>query len=142
MDGEGKLDENTDKMERFMNYLGRNLDRYGEDNLVLGWFGGENLVQYVRKFGKGLKGKNLMHGVMRMGLQLKDREINQVDTADEILRERERKDDRMGNERESKRGRWADDMSDNEGEIENNWGQGNFNRGQGNFNRGQNRRIN
>ena len=137
LDGAGKRDENTDKMQRFLEFLGRNLDTYGENSYQLGWFGGENLVQYVRKFGKGLKGKNLMAGAMKMRLELKDREINKVETADEILRERERKDERA-DEHQNKRGRWADDMSDDdEREIQNNWGQGNSNQGRENFFRGQ-----
>ena len=140
LDGEGRLDEKGDKMKKFLEYLGRNLDTYGENNLQLGWFGGENLVQYVRKFGKGLKGKNLMSGAMKMKLELADREINQVDTADEILRERERKDDRADHEFQNKRGRWDPEVSDEEflpREMQNPWRQANFNQGQTNFNQGQ-----
>ena len=119
------IDIKTDKMKRFLEFLGRNLDTYGENSYQLGWFGGENLVQYVRKFGKGLKGKNLMAGAMKMRMELKDREINQVETADEILRERERKDERA-DEHQNKRGRWADEMSDDEREVQNNWGREDF----------------
>ena len=36
-----------------------------------------------------------MLGAMKMGLKLKDREIDQMDAAEEILLERERKDERM-----------------------------------------------
>ena len=49
---------------------------------------------------------------MKMGLKLKDREIDQVDTADEILLERDWKDERMDNGWESGREQWADEMSD------------------------------
>ena len=53
---------------------------------------------------------------MKMGLKLKDREIDQVDTADEILLERDWKDERMDNGwksgQETERGQWADEMSD------------------------------
>ena len=63
-----------------------------------------------------------MLGAMKMGLKLKDREIDQMDAAEEILLERELKDERMDrgleSGQETKRRQWADGMSDRNDGLE------------------------
>ena len=100
----------------------------------LGWFEGENLVSYVKKFGKGITGKNLVQGAFAMKIDLSEREYQNLDTANTVLKARENEVERTEGERETKRARWADMMDEDEQEGQRRTGYSN-NQGWGTYNR-------
>ena len=161
-----KLDEDGDKMGLFLNFLGREMEKKGVNKVELGWYEGENLVQYIQKFGKGIKGKNIFVCAIQSGITWSSRETCNMEVANEVLKSREKLDEREEELREieRKRPRWADQMSDEEkenarvrgqeGNNQGGWGQqnrfnranawdrydrqyGRDNRGRGQFNEGQ-----
>ena len=127
LDGTARNDIEWEKMDRFLEFMGRKSEKYGQERVALGWFRGENLVVFCRKFGKIIKGKNLMTGAFRMGISFSDRELEQIENANEILKERERnleiRRDERGDERVVKRGRWNEERTN-----------GRWNHGQGHYN--------